>query len=135
MLRQIICLLWVAAISSGKQDETPVPVPLPSPPVERHPSNDDWGTTYVAIVVMTLIAFAALGVLVKRSFQLVPTGVMALRTLVGGRSDDDGYHVLANEEEADANGEMAVEDAQVLHMAQEQTAPEDAEHASEQRST
>ncbi|KAJ1904060.1 hypothetical protein LPJ81_002719 [Coemansia sp. IMI 209127] len=77
----------------------PLPPPKPGVPVERHPSNDDWGTTFVAILVMSLIVFAALGILVKRSFRLVPTGVMALRTLVSTRPDNNQYHRLANDEE------------------------------------
>ncbi|KAJ1796781.1 hypothetical protein LPJ56_000106 [Coemansia sp. RSA 2599] len=92
---------------------------------------------------MTLIAFAALGLLVKRSFLLVPTGVMALRTLVGGRSADN-YHVLVNEdsdsdelaaeehEEVDVDEHGGQEDARVLHIVREQTAPEDEGHTDEQ---
>ncbi|KAJ2551954.1 hypothetical protein EV175_003489, partial [Coemansia sp. RSA 1933] len=77
----------------------PLPPPTPGVPVERHPSNDDWGTTFVAILVMSLIIFVALGILVKRSFRLVPTGVMALRTLVSSRADSAQYHRLENEDE------------------------------------
>ncbi|KAJ2341031.1 hypothetical protein GGF43_006265, partial [Coemansia sp. RSA 2618] len=45
---------------------------------------------------MSVLVFAVLGVLVRNSFRLVPTGVVALRTLVGGRPD--GYHQLADDE-------------------------------------
>ncbi|KAJ1764449.1 hypothetical protein LPJ77_000215 [Coemansia sp. RSA 2523] len=76
-----------------------------APPIERHPYNDDWGTTFVAILVMACIVFAVLAVLVRKSFRLVPTGVLALRTLVQGR--EDGHHVLPDGEtsaEAQDNG-------------------------------
>ncbi|KAJ1945372.1 hypothetical protein EC988_005769 [Linderina pennispora] len=95
----------------------------PSPPVERHPSNDDWTTTIVAIMIMCSIAFIGLGILVKKSFQLVPTGVMALRELVDARPT--GYHELDNEElqaEEDARLELLSDDdedasdAHVLHI-------------------
>ncbi|KAJ2142835.1 hypothetical protein IW136_001843, partial [Coemansia sp. RSA 678] len=75
------------------------------PPIERHPYNDDWGTTFVAILVMACIVFGVLAVLVRKSFRLVPTGVLALRTLVRGR--EDGHHVLPDGEtgaEAQDNG-------------------------------
>ncbi|KAJ2006467.1 hypothetical protein GGI04_001876 [Coemansia thaxteri] len=74
----------------------------PSPPVEQNPSTDDWGTTLVAIAVMSLIAFVALGFLIKKSFQLVPTGVMALRTLVSNRPS--GYHRLDPNNPGDVDG-------------------------------
>ncbi|KAJ2742542.1 hypothetical protein GGI20_004405 [Coemansia sp. BCRC 34301] len=79
--------LFELSVTSSGSEGTP-----PSPPVERHPSNDDWGTTLAAIAVMSLLAFVALGILIKKSFQLVPTGVMALRTLVSDRPT--GYHRL-----------------------------------------
>ncbi|KAJ1753801.1 hypothetical protein LPJ79_000088 [Coemansia sp. RSA 1821] len=87
----------------------PAPPPTPGIPVERHPYNDDWGTTFVAILVMSLIVFVALGVLVRNSFRLVPTGVMALHTLVG-RGDEASYHQLQNEEdEEDEEDEEALQ--------------------------
>ncbi|KAJ2781812.1 hypothetical protein GGI15_003111 [Coemansia interrupta] len=120
-------LLRVALAAQGEQDndsdqpQDPVPPsPAPHPPIERHPSNDDWGTTYLAIALMTLIAFAALGILVRRSFQLVPTGVMALREFVGGRSND-GYHALAGEDSED--------EERILGIGEEVAAQEDNEDA------
>ncbi|KAJ2509098.1 hypothetical protein IWW47_000212 [Coemansia sp. RSA 2052] len=95
-------LLELSVTSSGSEG-TP-----PSPPVERHPSNDDWGTTLAAIAVMSLLAFFALGVLIKKSFQLVPTGVLALRTLVSDRPA--GYHQLDpndSDEEGGVRGERS----------------------------
>ncbi|KAJ2084309.1 hypothetical protein H4R24_000102 [Coemansia sp. RSA 988] len=84
----------------------PMPPLTPGvPPVERHPYNDDWGTTVVAILLMSLIVFGVLGVLIKKSFQLVPTGVLALRTIVGRRSE--GYHRLddaSDDEQHDIQG-------------------------------
>ncbi|KAJ2809744.1 hypothetical protein H4S07_003085 [Coemansia furcata] len=74
----------------------------PSPPVERNPSNDDWGATITAIAVMSLLAFIALSVLIKKSFQLVPTGVLALRTLVSDRPA--GYHQLDPNDSDDESG-------------------------------
>ncbi|KAI9503992.1 hypothetical protein GGI25_000872 [Coemansia spiralis] len=79
----------------------PMPPPTPGIPVERHPSNDDWETTFVAILLMSLIVFVTLGILVRRSFRLVPTGVMALRTLVGNRTSSSQYHRLDVEEDED----------------------------------
>ncbi|KAJ1947942.1 hypothetical protein GGF37_000089 [Kickxella alabastrina] len=99
LLRAIPVFLALIAVRADS-GETPVP---PRPPVERHPSNDDWGTTFVAIMIMSIIAFVALGVLVHRSFQLVPTGVMALRTLVGNHPGN-GYHALAGDESEDQVG-------------------------------
>ncbi|KAJ1722473.1 hypothetical protein LPJ53_003113 [Coemansia erecta] len=108
--------------SGNDQPQDPVPPsPAPHPPIERHPSNDDWGTTYLAIALMTLIAFAALGILVRRSFQLVPTGVMALRDFVGGRPSD-GYHALAGEDSED-------EEQRILGMGEEVAAEEGNEDA------
>ncbi|KAJ1668060.1 hypothetical protein IW140_000775 [Coemansia sp. RSA 1813] len=89
----------IAKRDSVPEATAPLPPPTPGIPIERHPSNDDWGTTFVAILVMSLIIFVALGVLVKRSFRLVPTGVMALRTLVSNRPNNNQYHRLENEEE------------------------------------
>ncbi|KAJ2783176.1 hypothetical protein H4R18_001843 [Coemansia javaensis] len=83
----------------------PPPPPTPGVPVERHPYNDDWATTLVAILLMSLIVFVALGILVRRSFRLVPTGVMALRTLVGAGAPAEGHHRL--EEEEEASGEQS----------------------------
>ncbi|PIA19286.1 hypothetical protein COEREDRAFT_79238 [Coemansia reversa NRRL 1564] len=80
-----------------------MPPPTPGvPPVEHHPYNDDWGTTLVAILLMSLIVFIVLGVLIKKSFQLVPTGVLALRTIVGGSSE--GYHRLDDVNEDEQHG-------------------------------
>ncbi|KAJ2612738.1 hypothetical protein H4S08_002574 [Coemansia sp. RSA 1365] len=80
-----------------------MPPPTPGvPPVEHHPYNDDWGTTLVAILLMSLIVFVVLGVLIKKSFQLVPTGVLALRTIVGGGSE--GYHRLEDVSENEQAG-------------------------------
>ncbi|KAJ1872134.1 hypothetical protein LPJ57_005108 [Coemansia sp. RSA 486] len=158
MHRPSLCIL---AFSAAIQSATAIPsihhdnkthdptAPMPSspsvPPIERHPSNDDWGTTYIAIGIMSLIVFFVLGILVKRSFQLVPTGVMALRTLVGGRPSD-GYHVLANDEEESERGEQRTgvdgepdvgqarleEDARVLYIIREQPRSEDEERPSTQ---
>ncbi|KAJ2038892.1 hypothetical protein IW146_002136 [Coemansia sp. RSA 922] len=100
-------ILDLSVISSSSEG-TP-----PSPPVERHPSNDDWATTITAIAVMSLLAFIALGVLIKKSFQLVPTGVLALRTLVSDRpvgyhqldpNDSDEESVVPGHEESSATG-------------------------------
>ncbi|KAJ2455475.1 hypothetical protein EV183_000807 [Coemansia sp. RSA 2336] len=107
----------------------PAPPPTPGVPVERHPYNDDWGTTFVAILVMSLIVFVVLGVLVRNSFRLVPTGVMALHTLVS-RGNEASYHQLPNEEDeavqlrrsssqsslthSDVDG--GAEDARVIHV-------------------
>ncbi|KAJ2390010.1 hypothetical protein GGI05_003334 [Coemansia sp. RSA 2603] len=112
----LLLLLRVAqATQNGRDDDNdmpqdPVPPsPAPHPPIERHPSNDDWGTTYLAIALMTLIAFVALGILVSRSFQLVPTGIVALRDIVGGRSND-GYHALAGEDSDDQEHVLGIDD-------------------------
>ncbi|KAJ2663448.1 hypothetical protein IWW48_001331 [Coemansia sp. RSA 1200] len=90
-----------ATQENASEATAPLPPPTPGIPVERHPSNDDWGTTFVAILLMSLIIFVVLGILVQRSFRLVPTGVMALRTLVGNRIDNNQYHRLENEDDED----------------------------------
>ncbi|KAJ1834624.1 hypothetical protein IWW55_002291 [Coemansia sp. RSA 2706] len=115
------------------QGTAPAPPPQPGVPVERHPYNDDWGTTFVAILLMALLVFVALGLLVRKSFQLVPTGVMSLRTLVGRRRPD-GYHRLGDEDNEDAQvgrdsvdravaGEEDQEDARIIHIGSEPPTP------------
>ncbi|KAJ2162556.1 hypothetical protein GGF46_000559 [Coemansia sp. RSA 552] len=83
------------------QGTAPMPPPTPGVPIEHHPYNDDWGTTFVAILLMSLIVFAALGILVRNSFRLVPTGVMALQALVSERPP--GYHRVAGESDDEAD--------------------------------
>ncbi|KAJ2879144.1 hypothetical protein IWW38_006175, partial [Coemansia aciculifera] len=92
--------LSLAGLSSSNEGGSEGKPPPSSPPVERHPSNDDWGTTLAAIAVMSLIAFVALGILIKKSFQLVPTGVLALRTLVSDQRPA-GYHQLDPNDDSD----------------------------------
>ncbi|KAJ2687724.1 hypothetical protein IWW39_002731 [Coemansia spiralis] len=92
------------SVISGGSEGTP-----PSPPSERHPSNDDWGTTITAIALMTLLAFIALGALIKKSFQLVPTGVLALRTLVSDRPA--GYHQLDPNDSDEETGALTREES------------------------
>ncbi|KAJ2725286.1 hypothetical protein GGI07_001419 [Coemansia sp. Benny D115] len=53
---------------------------------------------------MSLIVFAALGILVKKSFELVPTGMMNLRTLVGGRQSLR-HHQLADDDQDGSDSE------------------------------
>ncbi|KAJ2494014.1 hypothetical protein IWW37_000092 [Coemansia sp. RSA 2050] len=98
----LFTLLGLSAISGGSEG-TP-----PSPPTKR-PSNDDWGTTITAIAVMTLLAFIALGALIKKSFQLVPTGVLALRTLVSDRPA--GYHQLDPNDSDEETGALTHEES------------------------
>ncbi|KAJ2478254.1 hypothetical protein IWW56_003826 [Coemansia sp. RSA 2131] len=95
-----------------------------APPVERHPYNDDWGTTFVAILVMACIVFAVLAVLVRKSFRLVPTGVLALRTLVRG---PDGHHVLPEGEAgAEAQNSQAVDRSRLELLSDDDDDAEDA---------
>lgn len=61
-------------------------------PVERHPANNDqWGMTVMSIGLMSLVIFVLLGILVHRSFRLVPTGMLALHTIVPA---DESHHQL-----------------------------------------
>ncbi|KAJ2764885.1 hypothetical protein IWQ56_004316 [Coemansia nantahalensis] len=89
----------------------PPPPPPPGPPVERHPYNDDWGTTLVAILLMSLIVFAVFGILIQRSFRLVPTGVLALGALVGRRSD--GAHRLDDDSDGEFEREQSEDAARI----------------------
>ncbi|KAJ1957411.1 hypothetical protein GGI12_005034 [Dipsacomyces acuminosporus] len=112
----------------------PKPPHTPGLPVERHPANDDWGVTMVAIIIMSVMVFAVLGILVKQSFRLVPTGVMALRTIVNHNRSSAGYHSLPDDGNAEgeediehsASGAPSSEDRRRLELLSDSETEEDA---------